>query len=138
MVLLRYTAPFFSFFVGFQGFFVVSWKFYRSNNNENTIIFLIDAEISENAYIQPPIPLAKLRSEPYSLPENYVWSDIEIGDAAQLDELYTLLTENYVEDDENMFRFDYSREFLKWLVVKGSYCWIGKLITISLQHKSRF
>ena len=29
-------------------------------------------------------------------------------------ELYTLLNENYVEDDDNMFRFDYSREFLLW------------------------
>jgi len=34
----------------------------------------------------------------------------------QLDELYTLLYENYVEDDDNMFRFDYSRDFLKWYV----------------------
>ena len=32
----------------------------------------------------------------------------------QLKELYTLLNENYVEDDDNMFRFDYSPEFLKW------------------------
>lgn len=33
---------------------------------------------------------------------------------AQLKELYTLLNENYVEDDDNMFRFDYSPEFLLW------------------------
>lgn len=32
----------------------------------------------------------------------------------QLTELYTLLNENYVEDDDNMFRFDYSPEFLCW------------------------
>lgn len=32
----------------------------------------------------------------------------------QLKELYTLLNENYVEDDDNMFRFDYSPEFLLW------------------------
>ena len=32
----------------------------------------------------------------------------------QLKELYTLLNENYVEDDDNMFRFDYSPQFLKW------------------------
>lgn len=32
----------------------------------------------------------------------------------QLKELYTLLNENYVEDDDNMFRFDYSPSFLKW------------------------
>jgi glycylpeptide N-tetradecanoyltransferase len=31
-----------------------------------------------------------------------------------MDEIYNLLTENYVEDDDNMFRFDYSREFLAW------------------------
>lgn len=32
----------------------------------------------------------------------------------QLKELYTLLNENYVEDDDNMFRFDYSPAFLLW------------------------
>ncbi len=36
----------------------------------------------------------------------------------QLEELYHLLHDNYVEDDENMFRFDYSREFLKWYAVE--------------------
>jgi len=29
-------------------------------------------------------------------------------------EVYDLLNRNYVEDDDNMFRFDYSPEFLKW------------------------
>lgn len=32
----------------------------------------------------------------------------------QLKELYGLLNENYVEDDDNMFRFDYSPDFLLW------------------------
>ena len=32
----------------------------------------------------------------------------------QLKELYQLLNGNYVEDDDNMFRFDYSPEFLQW------------------------
>ena len=35
----------------------------------------------------------------------------------QLKELYTLLNENYVEDDDNMFRFDYSPEFLRWALL---------------------
>lgn len=34
--------------------------------------------------------------------------------AFQLKELYMLLNENYVEDDDNMFRFDYSPDFLLW------------------------
>ena len=29
-------------------------------------------------------------------------------------ELYELLSQNYVEDGDSMFRFDYSQEFLKW------------------------
>ncbi len=35
----------------------------------------------------------------------------------QVAELYTLLSENYVEDDDNLFRFDYSREFLRWALL---------------------
>jgi hypothetical protein len=34
----------------------------------------------------------------------------------QLSDLYTLLNENYVEDDDCMFRFDYSKAFLRWCV----------------------
>jgi hypothetical protein len=33
---------------------------------------------------------------------------------AQMMDIYTLLYENYVEDDDNMFRFDYSIPFLRW------------------------
>ena len=36
------------------------------------------------------------------------WSLVDINDPAQSAEMYTLLTENYVEDDDAMFRFDYS------------------------------
>ncbi|ETN83870.1 Myristoyl-CoA:protein N-myristoyltransferase domain protein [Necator americanus] len=63
-----------------------------------------------------PALLKRIRHEPYSLPESFVWSDVDLNDEKQLQELYTLLTENYVEDDDNMFRFDYSAAFLKWAV----------------------
>lgn len=36
--------------------------------------------------------------------------------ALQLSELYDLLTNNYVEDDDEMFRFNYKMEFLRWCV----------------------
>ena len=58
--------------------------------------------------------MEKIRKEPYTLPEPYQWSEVDLLAQNQLDELYTLLTENYVEDDENMFRFDYGRNFIKW------------------------
>ena len=37
-----------------------------------------------------------------------------MDDDAVCEEVYQLLTNNYVEDDDAMFRFDYSRAFLKW------------------------
>ncbi|XP_019518956.1 PREDICTED: glycylpeptide N-tetradecanoyltransferase 2 [Hipposideros armiger] len=55
-----------------------------------------------------------VRREPYSLPQGFMWDTLELGNAEVLKELYTLLNENYVEDDDNMFRFDYSPEFLLW------------------------
>lgn len=89
----------------------------------------------------------QLRQEPYSLPDAFEWSDIDMTvriyiiifnirfegedispwflfmipltsfsyqDEKELQEVYTLLCENYVEDDDNMFRFDYSKQFLQW------------------------
>uniref|UniRef100_H3DLY1 Glycylpeptide N-tetradecanoyltransferase n=1 Tax=Tetraodon nigroviridis TaxID=99883 RepID=H3DLY1_TETNG len=55
-----------------------------------------------------------IRQEPYSLPQGFMWDTLDLGSAEVLKELYTLLNENYVEDDDNMFRFDYSPNFLKW------------------------
>ncbi|XP_051894375.1 glycylpeptide N-tetradecanoyltransferase 1-like [Pristis pectinata] len=57
---------------------------------------------------------ANIRQEPYSLPQGFLWDALDLGNAEVLKELYTLLNENYVEDDDNMFRFDYSPEFLLW------------------------
>ena len=39
---------------------------------------------------------------------------MDVTDEKELAEVYKLLTQNYVEDDDNMFRFDYSQDFLKW------------------------
>ena len=53
----------------------------------------------------------------------------------QLKELYILLNENYVEDDDNMFRFDYSPEFLRWaLQPPGRFFFVSILITFKVFH----
>ena len=58
--------------------------------------------------------------EPVPLPAGYAWVRVDITDAAQLQEVFKLLEDNYVEDDDNMFRFDYAPEFLRWaLLVPG-------------------
>lgn len=63
----------------------------------------------------------QVSAQPYALPSSFVWSDCNLDDQKELDEVYQLLSENYVEDDDNMFRFDYSREFLKWALQPPGY-----------------
>ena len=58
-----------------------------------------------------------IRAEPLNLPKGFKWCSMDVTDDVQLKEIYTLLAENYVEDDDNMFRFDYSKEFLQWALM---------------------
>lgn len=44
-----------------------------------------------------------------------------MNDEAQLREIYELLSAHYVEDDDNMFRFAYSPEFLRWALQPPGY-----------------
>ncbi len=67
-----------------------------------------------NEPIQPEKTTDEIKKDPFSLPDGFKWDDLDLNDKDQLIELYILLNENYVEDDDNMFRFDYSPEFLKW------------------------
>lgn len=62
-----------------------------------------------------------IRQEPYAMPKGFEWCTLDIADPVQVQEMYTLLTENYVEDDDNMFRFDYSKEFLEWALLIPGY-----------------
>uniref|UniRef100_A0A0N5CUZ7 Glycylpeptide N-tetradecanoyltransferase n=1 Tax=Thelazia callipaeda TaxID=103827 RepID=A0A0N5CUZ7_THECL len=70
--------------------------------------------VLENKAIEPPLKISDVRQEPFSLPEPFCWSDLEIDNETELMELYTFLAENYVEDEDNWFRFDYSPQFLLW------------------------
>ncbi|CDF35171.1 unnamed protein product [Chondrus crispus] len=59
----------------------------------------------------------QVSKKPYNLIDSFEWSDIDVTDDKQLEETYRLLNENYVEDGDAMFRFDYSREFLRWALL---------------------
>lgn len=52
--------------------------------------------------------------EPGPLIEGFEWVTMDITDKDQLKEIYDLLAGHYVEDQEEMFRFNYSPSFLKW------------------------
>ena len=55
-----------------------------------------------------------LEKEPLALPEGFEWKNVDLSKQNELDKLYEFLKSNYVEDDDHMFRFDYSKDFLKW------------------------
>uniref|UniRef100_A0A182JPZ5 Glycylpeptide N-tetradecanoyltransferase n=1 Tax=Anopheles christyi TaxID=43041 RepID=A0A182JPZ5_9DIPT len=74
----------------------------------------MDEKILANEPIEDDKPLSEIRQEPYALPDGFTWDTMNLNDPLQLKELYTLLNENYVEDDDAMFRFDYQPEFLQW------------------------
>ncbi|XP_014673869.1 PREDICTED: glycylpeptide N-tetradecanoyltransferase 1-like [Priapulus caudatus] len=76
----------------------------------------LEEKITEqtNCPIEQAKSTAEIRKEQFSLPQDFQWDTLDINEPLVLKELYQLLNENYVEDDDNMFRFDYSPEFLKW------------------------
>lgn len=56
----------------------------------------------------------EVRKEPYPLHESFEWSTLDLDEDSNLDELYTLLYDHYVEDHDAAFRFAYSKEFFNW------------------------
>lgn len=70
--------------------------------------------IDVNEAIEADKRIEDINPNCFSLPDGFKWDDLDLNNNDELMELYTLLNENYVEDDDNMFRFDYSPGFLKW------------------------
>lgn len=74
----------------------------------------LDEQPERSEPIEPDKKPEQVKQEPYNLPAGFIWDTLEIQDDSTLKELYTLLNENYVEDEDSMFRFDYSPQFLRW------------------------
>jgi glycylpeptide N-tetradecanoyltransferase len=64
-----------------------------------------DAEQQHGALEEKTV--ADVRQKPYDLPKGFEWVDLDVSKQEDIDDVYMLLYENYVEDDDNMFRFDY-------------------------------
>jgi len=64
--------------------------------------------------IEPDKPVGEIRQDPYTMPTGFEWSNVNVQNDVERLELYNLLANNYVEDDDCLFRFDYSHEFLLW------------------------
>ncbi|KAE9366680.1 N-myristoyl transferase [Stipitochalara longipes BDJ] len=67
-----------------------------------------------------PIKVYGVEAVPKEAPpllEGFEWVTMDLTDDKQLEELFQLLYGHYVEDDEAMFRFNYSVSFLKWALL---------------------
>jgi len=71
-------------------------------------------QAGDSGPIDPIKTPADVRDEPYALPDAFEWCACDVMDDGEVAEIYNLLNENYVEDDDSMFRFDYSVAFLRW------------------------
>lgn len=60
------------------------------------------------------IELDKVDRNPSPMYPGFEWVTMDLEDEKQLDEVYELLTNHYVEDKDATFRFRYSPSFLNW------------------------
>jgi glycylpeptide N-tetradecanoyltransferase len=58
----------------------------------------------------------KVPKEPSPLMEGFEWVTMDMTKDEEIKEVFELLYGHYVEDEEAMFRFNYSPSFLKWYV----------------------
>jgi glycylpeptide N-tetradecanoyltransferase len=71
-------------------------------------------QLPEGAIIPDEACLASAKPTPGRLPDGFEWCEIDLSDKTELQELYDLLFNHYVEDNDGSFRFNYSAEFLDW------------------------
>ena len=55
------------------------------------------------------------------LPEGFEWTQLDMENEEDSNQIFHLLRENYVEDSEGVFRFDYPVNFLKWTLCTPNY-----------------
>jgi glycylpeptide N-tetradecanoyltransferase len=60
------------------------------------------------------IDIDRVSKEPAPMYDGFEWVTMNLEDEEELQELYDLLSNHYVEDTEAMFRFNYSSSFLNW------------------------
>ncbi|KZM19579.1 glycylpeptide N-tetradecanoyltransferase [Ascochyta rabiei] len=60
------------------------------------------------------IDIEKVDRNPSPMYPGFEWVTMDLEDTKQLDEVYDLLTNHYVEDKDATFRFKYSPSFLNW------------------------
>lgn len=82
--------------------------------NTQPVLGLKDAFEGESGPVEQSTDIALVKQTPYNMPAGFEWCSLDVTDPTVVAEIYSLLSENYVEDDDCLFRFDYSVSFLQW------------------------
>ena len=80
-----------------------------------------DLDDGDGPIDDPSKTAANVRKEGYDLPPGYEWDEVDVETQEGRDEVFTLLANNYVEDDDEMFRFAYAPEFVSWALQPPGY-----------------
>ena len=82
-----------------------------------------------------------LRKTPFDLPKGLglEWKDVDMTKQNEIDKLYEFLKTNYVEDEDHMFRFDYSKDFLKWHLTSPNYFpeWLISIVQLDTKKNKK-
>jgi glycylpeptide N-tetradecanoyltransferase len=60
------------------------------------------------------VEASKIPKDPPQIPDSFEWCTMDMTKDDEINEVYDLLSNHYVEDDEAMFRFNYSKSFFNW------------------------
>lgn len=87
---------------------------------------VFDGRVGDAGPIDPNSDVTTIMTDNHELPKGFVpsgfeWCSVDVTKKEEIDDLYTLLNENYVEDDDCNFRFDYSIPFLQWALTPPGY-----------------
>lgn len=82
--------------------------------NTQPVLGLKDTFEGDSGPVEQSTDIALVKQTPYNMPAGFEWCSLDVTDPAVVSEIYSLLSENYVEDDDCLFRFDYSVSFLQW------------------------
>lgn len=75
---------------------------------------LFDEKLLSEGRIDKARSPEDIPDSPLPLLSEFEWVTMDVENEAELEQVYTLLYENYVEDVDSTLRFKYSHDFFKW------------------------
>lgn len=81
---------------------------------EPDLLQTTDDAQAEGPILPSKICRAAAKAEPEKLLDGFEWCLVDLDNDKELEELYELLDNHYVEDTDGSFRFKYSKQFLSW------------------------